>query len=484
MSRNEEMDATPVPSSDRPDRAQEHSQSSQGAQPGRPSEPPEDSPWIAHATEVHPRTLDPQTPARIAIVVIGVVVGTIALKEAAVVFLPVVSAALLVMLLWPVHRRMIRFMPRWASSTLLTTGLVVLSLISAIAIWSIANTTVIDVVDRIDEYEKEYKEIREWLIDHRIPVAWLPAFESEDPLVKAAYDAGQPLTSDGGNDTADDNGTVATGDPAPSAPENDDGDGTPGPNAPPEDDAAESAGTQSNGDATADIPGQVIQTAVNWITASVGGLFAFLTGAILALFLAALLLLEVDKWEGPIDQVITRERRRRIEDALRRGGEDVRMFLLVKTVCGVIAAALTGLLAWAIGLSHPLTWALLSFAFSYVPNVGAFIAGIPPTLLALLELGIGSAALFAAGVAVIELAVGNLLNPLLQGGRVPLTSFWVLVLVLFWGWMWGVVGIFLAIPLSAFIVRFAQIVLGTQTVEAVIDGRSRRRPTAGRAGSS
>lgn len=467
--------------------------------------------------------MDPAAPIRVMLVVVGVIVTIFALREAAVVIIPLVAAALLCMLVWPLHTRLIRVVPHWLSSAAITSGLVVLSLTAVIAVWSIANTTLVDIIGQLDNYKREYGEIREWLIERRVPVAWLPDPEGRDPLVEAARDAGQVLpgdTSEGAapapgqqpqgagsridaspqvlEDVIDGPGPVDAMPPRSVVPE--DGSLVPysgppqgggselagaGGLQPADGEAAPAAGTTADAgaaeeeaaeDAPAEVPAQVIQTGVNWVTTSVVGLLALVSGIAIALFLSALLLLEADHWRTTMDKVFGTARRRKIDEALRRGGEDVRAFLLVQTVCGAIAATSTGLLAWFLGVPHPLTWVILSFTFSYVPNIGAFIAGTPPTLLALLELGLWQAGVFAVGVAIIEMTVANLLNPLLQGGRVPLSSFWVLAFIIFWGWMWGIVGIFLAIPLSAFLVRFAQTVLGRETVDAVLDGRSRSAP--------
>jgi AI-2 transport protein TqsA len=83
-----------------------------------------------------------------------------------------------------------------------------------------------------------------------------------------------------------------------------------------------------------------------------------------------------------------------------------------------------------------------------VPNIGSLIAGIPPTLLAFLDLGFGWGLLVAGGLLAIDQFIGNYLDPRLMGHTLNISSLVVLISVIFWGWIWGVVGTLLAVPMT------------------------------------
>jgi predicted PurR-regulated permease PerM len=83
-----------------------------------------------------------------------------------------------------------------------------------------------------------------------------------------------------------------------------------------------------------------------------------------------------------------------------------------------------------------------------VPNIGSFIAAVPPVTLALLQFGIGRALLAAAGYIVMETVVGNLLEPRWMGRGLGISPLVVFISLIFWGWVLGPVGMLFSVPLT------------------------------------
>jgi AI-2 transport protein TqsA len=73
---------------------------------------------------------------------------------------------------------------------------------------------------------------------------------------------------------------------------------------------------------------------------------------------------------------------------------------------------------------------------------------VPAILIALLQLGIGSALAIAAVFMLVNVALGNIIEPHLMGRRLGLSTLVVLLSLLFWGWVWGIVGMLLSLPLT------------------------------------
>jgi AI-2 transport protein TqsA len=96
-----------------------------------------------------------------------------------------------------------------------------------------------------------------------------------------------------------------------------------------------------------------------------------------------------------------------------------------------------------------LLWGILAFALNYIPAIGSVIAGIPPVLLSLLVTGDWKhAVIVAGGYLLINGILGNFLEPTLLGRRFGISTLVVVISVIFWGWIWGPIGMLLAVPLT------------------------------------
>jgi len=127
---------------------------------------------------------------------------------------------------------------------------------------------------------------------------------------------------------------------------------------------------------------------------------------------------------------------------------DIQRYLGIKTLVSLGTGVLAGLLCWAAGLDFFLLWGIIAFAMNYIPVVGSIIAGVPPTMLALLVSGLPNGVAVAGGYALINLLLGNFVEPMLMGRRFGLSTLVVVLSVLFWGWLWGPIGMLLAVPLT------------------------------------
>src|SRR5262249_7601952 len=127
---------------------------------------------------------------------------------------------------------------------------------------------------------------------------------------------------------------------------------------------------------------------------------------------------------------------------------DVQRYIRLKTGIALVAGVL--LTGWCalLGLDFPLLWGLLVFVMNFIPTIGSLIATIPPVVLALPQFGPGRAAVILLGFVVVHTLLGNVLEPSLMGRRLGLSTLVVLISLIFWGWLWGPVGMLLAVPLT------------------------------------
>ncbi len=123
-------------------------------------------------------------------------------------------------------------------------------------------------------------------------------------------------------------------------------------------------------------------------------------------------------------------------------------YLGIKTLVSFATGFLAWLVTWLIGVDFPLLWGMLAFLFNYVPTIGSIIAAVPAVLLALVQLGPGAALATLAGYAGINVLFGNLIEPRLMGYGVGISPLVVFVGLIFWGWVFGPVGMLLSVPLT------------------------------------
>jgi AI-2 transport protein TqsA len=127
---------------------------------------------------------------------------------------------------------------------------------------------------------------------------------------------------------------------------------------------------------------------------------------------------------------------------------DIKRYMIIKTIISLIAGVTIGLWLFILGVDSPVLWGFLAFLLHYVPNLGQIMAAIPAVLLALIQLGMGPAALAAAGYLVVGFTLGNVVEPRLMGRKLGLSTLVVFLSLIFWGSLLGLIGVVLCIPFT------------------------------------
>lgn len=126
----------------------------------------------------------------------------------------------------------------------------------------------------------------------------------------------------------------------------------------------------------------------------------------------------------------------------------IRHYLAIKTAASLLTGALVSVLLFIIGVDYPFLWGMLAFLLNYIPNIGSIIAALPAVILALVQLGPIAVLWTALSFFAVNNLVGNFLEPKFMGKMLGLSTFVVFVSLIFWGWIFGSVGMFLSVPLT------------------------------------
>ncbi|MFC5498757.1 AI-2E family transporter [Caenimonas terrae] len=134
--------------------------------------------------------------------------------------------------------------------------------------------------------------------------------------------------------------------------------------------------------------------------------------------------------------------------ALDEIASQIQRYLLVQLVTSVIVGVATGLAFWALGLKHAVVWGFAGGLLNLIPYIGSAVVTGAAALVAFLQFGSVNMALAVAGASLaIHTLVGNLLMPWLTSRSSAMNPVAVFIGVLAWGWLWGVWGLLLGIPI-------------------------------------
>ena len=140
------------------------------------------------------------------------------------------------------------------------------------------------------------------------------------------------------------------------------------------------------------------------------------------------------------------------DDKLRRQLEkfsaSVKHYMFIQTMVSIVTGALISICLLVIGVEYPFMWGILAFAFNFIPNIGSIIAAVPAVLLAMVQLGPGMGLVVAICYLVINMVMGNVVEPRFMGKALGLSTSVVFISLLFWGWIFGPVGMLLSVVLT------------------------------------
>lgn len=125
-------------------------------------------------------------------------------------------------------------------------------------------------------------------------------------------------------------------------------------------------------------------------------------------------------------------------------------YIIIKTILSLITGVVTTIILLIYQIDFAIVWGLLAFLLNYIPNIGSLIATIAPIIIGLLEYGLGLTTISMSILLLLnQNIIGNLVEPHYLGRTMDLSPVFVLLMLIFWGWVWGIVGMFLAVPIAA-----------------------------------
>jgi AI-2 transport protein TqsA len=195
------------------------------------------------------------------------------------------------------------------------------------------------------------------------------------------------------------------------------------------------------GDSSAVDPSKIMQ----YTTSIIGQLREMIQQELTFIFLTIFLLTEVESIGVKVKvvdkySIVSRE-------YLNSIGKSIRHYLSIKTVTSLVTGLLVGISLAFIGVDYPILWGFVAYLLNYIPTIGSIIAAVPAVILSILELGFPASLLTLGVYVMVNIVIGNVIEPRMMGKGLGLSTFVVFFGLIFWGFVLGYVGMFLSVPI-------------------------------------
>jgi len=185
--------------------------------------------------------------------------------------------------------------------------------------------------------------------------------------------------------------------------------------------------------------------AFDFLVNTLSNVVSLLSASFLVVLVAAFMLLEGSRRTGAA--TVPGPMGRHLDRII----HDMQIYLQVKTIVSLGTGLAAGLWCAVLGVDFAMLWGLLAFLLNYIPNLGSIVAAVPPGLVALIQLGPAMSGLLVVGYVGLNTIFGSVLEPFLLGRQLRFSPLAVVLAVIIWGWMWGLAGALLAMPMTMLI---------------------------------
>lgn len=204
----------------------------------------------------------------------------------------------------------------------------------------------------------------------------------------------------------------------------------------------------------ANLDNMVKSLSVQNILLNIYAVFTTITGsAVLIALYVIFLFVEQHFFTQKMDALFPQPMHRKlVNNILTHIVRDTQTYLGIKTLMSLMTATASWLIMKWVGLDFAEFWALLIFFLNYIPNIGSILATMFPAMLALIQFENWLPFFeIISGIMVIQFVVGNLIEPRFLGKSLNLSPLIILIALALWGAVWGILGMFLSVPITVMI---------------------------------
>lgn len=185
---------------------------------------------------------------------------------------------------------------------------------------------------------------------------------------------------------------------------------------------------------------------------SLGPFFSFMSNLFLIFIFLVFILAGRGKTKIKIKASFYENRASKIIDVIQNIDSQIQRYLAIKTVVSLITGILATVVLMIFGVDFAIVFGFFTFLLNYIPTVGSIIATLMPMIIAAFQFDtLWTAFWILLILGSIQMIMGNFIEPKLMGEGLGLSPLVVLFFLFFWGWLWGIPGMILAVPMAAIV---------------------------------
>jgi predicted PurR-regulated permease PerM len=190
----------------------------------------------------------------------------------------------------------------------------------------------------------------------------------------------------------------------------------------------------------------------SFLFASLGTFFSFISNLFLILVFLIFILLGRGNTKPKIQSSFDKRRASQIIKVIQNIDSQVQKYLAIKTIISLVTGVFVTIVLLLFGLDFAIVFGFLTFLLNYIPTVGSVIATAFPVIIAVFQFeSLWPALWILLILTVIQQSLGGFVEPKLMGEGLGLSPLVVLFSLFFWGWLWGILGMILAVPIAAMV---------------------------------
>lgn len=208
------------------------------------------------------------------------------------------------------------------------------------------------------------------------------------------------------------------------------------------------------------------------VTSGAGSFITLLGNMVIVILLMFFILAGSGDMIAKLHSTIARRHSQRLASIIETIDVRVRQYLITKTLISVGTGALTTIVLLIFGVDFALLWGFLTFLLNFIPNIGSITSIIFPVLISILQFdSISTPLLLIILLGAAQFMMGNIIEPKMMEFSLNLSPLLVLASLFFWGWLWGVWGMILAVPMMSTLKIVFENVESLQPLAVLMGGR-------------